>query len=543
MRRWSALLAFVPLAALAVPAPAPTIVVQTGRLLDGNDAPVSGMHQVKCSLFPDLRNGGASIETPLWTETYSVRFDMNGVYSVALGGAADDSGAGTKAPLSDDAFVPGQSRFLEMAVDGTTMSPRLVVGAAPFALAASDAARLGGHTPDYFATATETASRVAAVTAAAPLSVEGPDPTRPALSLARANAAADGYLAAADFRSFAGKAGKTGEAGYIQNGMLSQPNASFAIDGTGAIAGMLMVGGDVNAGSLTTSGALSAGSVTSPGDVRAANLTTNGLVSAGGLKAVGAVNAASFTGDGSALTNLPAANLSGKVADANVAGAAAWNAKVNRTGDAMTGGLTFSGVQTAISAPGAAIAVRNIVGTQGSPGNLDLMAGSPSGAIRFNKSDSSGVVGAVDNAGNASFSGALRVGGTVNGISVGTGAPAWVKLGTTAMTGAAFRAKYTTGTSDYGASECGSGWHVCAAQEWASRYWVAPNQFPGYAWVAGSDACCEAQRLTGLTIYGSAQWCPAGTQVSMHGGGKLICWPDNDAANYSLHVGCCSDPQ
>lgn len=85
------------------------------------------------------------------------------------------------------------------------------------------------------------AAGVTAVSATAPLASSGG--ATPNLSMPAASAAANGYLASADWSAFNGKAPGAGSAAYLQNQVAASQNASFNISGTANIGGGLTVAG------------------------------------------------------------------------------------------------------------------------------------------------------------------------------------------------------------------------------------------------------------------------------------------------------------
>ncbi len=90
---------------------------------------------------------------------------------------------------------------------------------------------------------------VTAVTAApgSPLSVTNGSST-PEIAIAKASASSDGYLSAADYQAFAGKAAGSGGTGYIQNQSAGpQANANFVISGSGTANGGLVSSGRTSA--------------------------------------------------------------------------------------------------------------------------------------------------------------------------------------------------------------------------------------------------------------------------------------------------------
>lgn len=91
-----------------------------GTLLSGS-TPVSGIHSVTLSLF-DVQTGG----TAFWAENQSITVN-NGLYTTVLGNTT---------PLPSSNFT-GQTTWLEIVLDGTTLSPRLIFQ--PYAITAPGA--------------------------------------------------------------------------------------------------------------------------------------------------------------------------------------------------------------------------------------------------------------------------------------------------------------------------------------------------------------------------------------------------------------------
>ena len=103
-----------------------------GRLRDAAGAPVTGTHALVFSLF-DVATGGVA----LWSETYSAgAFTADGLTFVELG---------TNTPLTTT-ILDGRKLFLEISVDAVVMSPRVGVLSVPYAIRATEAARLGSLT-------------------------------------------------------------------------------------------------------------------------------------------------------------------------------------------------------------------------------------------------------------------------------------------------------------------------------------------------------------------------------------------------------------
>ena len=118
---------------LAVPSlAAPTRLAQQGRVVDSAGGPLEGAHTLGFVLF-DAATGGSS----LWSEERSVDFE-GGYYSLTLG---------EQVPL-DDAIFDIESAWLEVTIDGETLSPRQEIVSVPYALRATAAAHLEGGLVD-----------------------------------------------------------------------------------------------------------------------------------------------------------------------------------------------------------------------------------------------------------------------------------------------------------------------------------------------------------------------------------------------------------
>ena len=123
------LLVFVLALLFALPVwAAPTKLAQQGRVLDRYEAPLEGTHTMVFSLF-DASSDGSS----LWSEERSVDFEQ-GYYSVTLG---------EQEPLEDLLFT-AESVWLEVTIDGETLSPRQEVVSVPYALRATAAEHVEG---------------------------------------------------------------------------------------------------------------------------------------------------------------------------------------------------------------------------------------------------------------------------------------------------------------------------------------------------------------------------------------------------------------
>ncbi len=104
----------------------PGTITFNARLTDTGGTPVTGSHGLGFGLY-DTSSGGAA----LWTETVAgASFSTEGLAFVELGAVT----ALTPAALD------GRKLYLEISVDGTTMTPRLAIVSVPYAIRASVAA-------------------------------------------------------------------------------------------------------------------------------------------------------------------------------------------------------------------------------------------------------------------------------------------------------------------------------------------------------------------------------------------------------------------
>jgi hypothetical protein len=105
-----------------------------GMLADASGEPLPGEHTVVFRIF-DADAGG----TELWSETQPVVADTSGVFSAVLGSVD-----------SIDAGFDGL-RWLEVAVDGETLTPRRELVSVPYAFQAANAHMVAGLRADAFA--------------------------------------------------------------------------------------------------------------------------------------------------------------------------------------------------------------------------------------------------------------------------------------------------------------------------------------------------------------------------------------------------------
>jgi hypothetical protein len=110
--------------------PVPSKVPFTARLSD-NSGPINGNVSLSFSIY-DAASGG----TADWTEGWPTATATQGLVFIDLG---------TNAPLDATVFNGG-SKYLEITVNGTTLSPRLPIGSAPYAIHADTSDSVGSLT-------------------------------------------------------------------------------------------------------------------------------------------------------------------------------------------------------------------------------------------------------------------------------------------------------------------------------------------------------------------------------------------------------------
>lgn len=135
MRLLTAAALLLPSAALAQ---VPSAIGYQGRLTKADGTPAAGVLSFKFSMFDAPTAGDA-----LWCETQDVVV-TNGDYAVFLG---QGTAAGCTGTLQG-AFA-GADRYLEIAVQGLTLSPRQQIGSVPYAIAAGVALRIPAGSSDY----------------------------------------------------------------------------------------------------------------------------------------------------------------------------------------------------------------------------------------------------------------------------------------------------------------------------------------------------------------------------------------------------------
>jgi len=106
----------------------PASVNFNARLTDSSGVPVSGNHQVQLALFSVATGGSSS-----WSETTTPTFSTTGTVSVEMGAVT---------PLSAT-ILDGSKKYLEITIDGTTLTPRVAIVSVPYAIRAGTADALG----------------------------------------------------------------------------------------------------------------------------------------------------------------------------------------------------------------------------------------------------------------------------------------------------------------------------------------------------------------------------------------------------------------
>jgi hypothetical protein len=154
---------------------------------------------------------------------------------------------------------------------------------------------------------------------------------------------------------------------------------SGVVSATGSITSAAnIVGGNVTtAGLITATGNIQGGNVLTAGVVSAtSNVTGGNLLTGGAISATGNVQANVFIGNGSGLTNITGANVSGQVANALVAGTVYTNAQPNIT---SVGTLTSASVSGNIT--GGNVLTSGIVSATGNVTSSGVITTGPSGNI------------------------------------------------------------------------------------------------------------------------------------------------------------------
>lgn len=167
---------------------APVSVTHGGYLLGATDAPVTQDDVPATFALFDAVTGGAAV----W-QSAGCQVDVRaGYYAVTLGGDCNGS------PALDGAHLPaGADRWLELTLNGATLTPRIRLGAAPSAVNAQNALSLGGVAASSYARLDQAAVHTAdvSVAGAAQFSGKGTGLTDLAASAITVGTIADAQLA------------------------------------------------------------------------------------------------------------------------------------------------------------------------------------------------------------------------------------------------------------------------------------------------------------------------------------------------------------
>lgn len=132
----------------------PRLVNYSGKVLDADAKPLSGIAGVTFSIYKDQYEG-----SPLWLETQSVTADNKGNYAIQLGATKPEG-------LPLELFSSGEARWLGVRVNGGAEQPRVLLLSVPYALKAADAETIGGLPPSAFVLAAPANSPAATTTPA-----------------------------------------------------------------------------------------------------------------------------------------------------------------------------------------------------------------------------------------------------------------------------------------------------------------------------------------------------------------------------------------
>lgn len=124
----------------------PRLVNYSGKALDAQGRPLSGVAGVTFSIYKDQYDGA-----PLWLETQNVQADSKGNYTIQLGATKPEG-------LPLELFTSGEARWLGVRVNSGEEQPRVLLLSVPYALKAADAETVGGLPPSAFVLSTPATS-------------------------------------------------------------------------------------------------------------------------------------------------------------------------------------------------------------------------------------------------------------------------------------------------------------------------------------------------------------------------------------------------
>jgi hypothetical protein len=149
---------------IEVPTVVPQLVNYSGKALDAQAKPVSGIAGITFSIYKEQYEG-----TPLWLETQNVTADAEGNYTAQLGATKPQG-------LPLDLFSSGEARWLGVRINGGEEQPRVLLLSVPYALKAADAQTLGGLPASAFALAAPASGGSVVEVTAASSPVAGAEP-------------------------------------------------------------------------------------------------------------------------------------------------------------------------------------------------------------------------------------------------------------------------------------------------------------------------------------------------------------------------------
>lgn len=302
----------------------PLSLVSSGFLLDGSDRPLNDPAVSMAFRILD-KNAPVFDETKVWEGACTVKV-THGLFAVALG---TECGTG----LDTGALPAGSLRWLEIAVNGDALLPRMRLSAVPVAVVAHNALKVGGRSLEEL---DDRYARLHATPGAA--QAGGLDLT--------------GEVSAGSLRAGAITASGTisGNGSGLTN--LDASKLVGVVPSSSLPAGIVTTGADASLANIAASGTITGnGSGLTNldasklvGQVPAASLPA-GIVTAGANGTLGNVTVGTLaatgtiTGNGSGLTNLDASKLTtGLLPDGRLGGT--YSAPITLSGNVTLGGTT-----------------------------------------------------------------------------------------------------------------------------------------------------------------------------------------------------------
>jgi len=195
----------------------PRLVSFSGRALDVQGKPVSGIAGVTFTIYKEQYEGAA-----LWMETQNVQVDGKGNYSIQLGATKPDG-------LPVELFASGEARWLGVRVNGGEEQVRVMLLSVPYALKAGDAATIGGLPPSAFVLSSPIGARPADASGIA-VAEMALTPNNPTVTGVGTAAAIPLWDSASDLTSSA--IVQTGSGSTARIGIGVTPSTTFDVKGT-----------------------------------------------------------------------------------------------------------------------------------------------------------------------------------------------------------------------------------------------------------------------------------------------------------------------